>query len=108
MNTTVATKEKAKDRRFPQPSARDEVGMNCLWCDTPFTPRQGGKPQRFCSKGCRTGFHAAARKWAEQAVARGELTVAELRKPQTCLCSNVHVSPGPILAVAGGQVPDGP
>ena len=77
--------------------------MNCLWCDTPFTPRQGGKPQRFCSKGCRTGFHAAARKWAEQAVARGELTVAELRKPQTCLCSNVHVSPRPILAVAGGS-----
>ncbi len=79
--------------------------MNCLWCDAPFTPRQGGKPQRFCSKGCRTGFHAAARKWAEQAVTRGELTVAELRKPQTSPCSNVYVSSRPLLAVASTQGP---
>ena len=29
----------------------------CEQCGTAFTPRTGGKPQRFCSVDCRRGFH---------------------------------------------------
>ena len=90
MNTTVATKKKTKDRRFPQPSEKDEVGMNCLWCDTPFERRTtGGSPQRYCSTDCRLAFHLAARLWAEMAVAAGRLTVGEL-KDADCTAYTLH------------------
>ena len=70
----------------------------------------------------------AARRWAEKAIVAGRLTVHELKDadctayalveggistsavhhPHPSARSNVHVSPGPILAAAGGHVPDGP
>ncbi|MCZ6482746.1 MAG: hypothetical protein O6757_05835 [Alphaproteobacteria bacterium] len=106
MNTTVATKEKAKDRRIPQPSERDEVGMNCLWCDTPFERRTtGGSPQRYCSTDCRVAFHLAARRWAEMAVAAGWLTVEEL-KDADCAAYTLHRGPSSSRLV--GQVPANP
>jgi hypothetical protein len=59
-----------------------------LRCEWPFERRQdGGRRQRFCLSRCRSALHTAARRWAIAALARGELTVAdlrnELRKPYT-------------------------
>ncbi len=102
--------------------------MNCLWCDIPFKPRQGGKPQRFCSADHRRAFEAALREWARGELEAGRLTVEELkgadcaaytlhrgpisasavRHPQTSPYSNASVASEPILAVAGGHVPDRP
>ena len=76
--------------------------MNCLWCDKPFTPRQGGKTQRFCSTDHRRAFEAALREWARCELEAGRMTVADLRA-DTCPSSNASVSSEPILAVAGGQ-----
>jgi len=60
----------------------------CLWCGQPFEPRHtGGSPRVFCTSGCRTAFHSAARRWAEQAVAAGLLTVAELRSGDPAACT---------------------
>lgn len=64
----------------------------CLWCCAQFEPRVGGKPQRFCSPGCRGAFHTAARRWAEDAVARGALTVEELRGDTSGPNGNVYVA----------------
>ena len=53
----------------------------CLWCNDPYPYRNtGGKPQRFCSAPCRLEFHKATRKWAIEAIERGELTVDQIRK----------------------------
>jgi hypothetical protein len=53
----------------------------CSWCGEAFKSRaRGGTAQRFCSARCRVSFHTAARRWAEQAIADGTLTVAELRR----------------------------
>ena len=53
----------------------------CLWCNDPYPYRNtGGKPQRFCSAPCRLEFHKATRKWAIEAIERGELTVDQIRE----------------------------
>ncbi len=52
----------------------------CLWCGSQFPPRKlGAHQKRFCSPQCRGRFHNAARKWAEDALARGELSVGDLK-----------------------------
>lgn len=61
----------------------------CLWCGTAFTPRSGGKAQRFCRPSCRVAFHHAARAWAEREVVAGRVTVAEIK---AALRINVHVA----------------
>ena len=33
----------------------------------------------FCTSGCRTAFHTAARRWAEHAIAAGRLTISDIR-----------------------------
>jgi hypothetical protein len=38
-----------------------EIPTSCEQCAKPFTPRHGGKPQRFCSEPCRMAFHAEVR-----------------------------------------------
>ncbi len=55
----------------------------CPWCNEPFTPRPrdtGGKPQRYCSSGCRTDFHRACRIYAEEQVEAGTVSVGALRE----------------------------
>jgi hypothetical protein len=56
-------------------------------CETEFEPRKGGSPQRFCHSKCRDAFHSAGRRWAEQAVVSGHLSVAELRNGPTEACT---------------------
>jgi hypothetical protein len=53
---------------------------SCPWCDRPFRARHsGGRAQRFCRPLCRRKFHAAVRAWAVDAIARGALTVGDLK-----------------------------
>ncbi len=53
----------------------------CRWCHGAFRPRMsGGKPQRFCSPGCRRAFEAALRAWAQAEFAAGRITVTELQR----------------------------
>ncbi len=71
----------------------------CLWCGKPFKPRRGGgSRQTFCGAGCRHRFHAAARRWAEQAVAAGVLTIADVRNgnPAACTLAGGGKSPAPV------------
>lgn len=59
---------------MPNPSS-------CYWCNRAFRPRQtGGRAQRFCKMTCRRAFHAAARRWALDAVESGALTLGDLKK----------------------------
>lgn len=57
---------------------------SCEQCGLAFTPRVGGKPQRFCSVDCRRGFHD---------------------KPQR---DNVHVAPRGLPAVIDPPTPKAP
>jgi hypothetical protein len=50
---------------------------SCLWCGGPFSPNRRGSPQVFCAAACRSAFHTAGRRWAENAVRTARLTVAE-------------------------------
>lgn len=60
--------------------AASDQRLRCPWCDDPFVPRgDGGKRQRFCTARCRKKFHSAARRWAENEIMAGRLTVADLR-----------------------------
>jgi hypothetical protein len=60
----------------------------CPWCEKPFRPRRGGgSHQTFCSPRHRMAFHSAARRWAERALASGDLTIGELRKGDTAACT---------------------
>jgi hypothetical protein len=45
------------------------AAIPCRWCGRAFELRRGGSPRVFCRPGCRTAFHTAARRWAEDAVA---------------------------------------
>ena len=55
----------------------------CLWCDQPFTAKTvGGHEKQFCRPSCKDQFHRAARFWGEQAIVKGELSVADLKAPQ--------------------------
>ena len=52
----------------------------CSWCNRPFRARQsGGRAQQFCRPSRRRAFHAAARSWALDAIAKGVLTLADLK-----------------------------
>jgi hypothetical protein len=75
------------------------VKVVCLWCETEFEPRKGGSPQRFCQTKCRDGFHSAGRRWAEQAVISGRLSVAE----RHCQVNGLWVAFGVPLCRAGGN-----
>ena len=55
-------------------------GGSCLWCGSQFPPRKlGAHQKRFCSSRCRSAFHTAARRWAEQALVRGDISVSDLK-----------------------------
>jgi hypothetical protein len=54
--------------------------LSCSWCDRPFRARgSGGRPQRFCRPSCRRAFHAAARAWALDELAAGQVTVGDFK-----------------------------
>src|SRR5438132_8224990 len=76
----------------------------CLWCTRPFTPRRGGKVQRFCCPDHRVAFHCAARRWTERAVMVGLLSVAELRRQPQARPGNVHVALSGGFGLAATQV----
>ena len=61
--------------------------ISCRWCGRACQVRRGGSPRLFCTLGCRTAFHTAARRWAEQAVASGTLAIAELRRNDPAACT---------------------
>ncbi len=53
---------------------------HCPWCGTQFTPRtSGGKAQRFCSPLCRRHMERALRAWAQDQLAKGQVTMADLQ-----------------------------
>src|SRR5262249_21695005 len=55
-------------------------GLSCVWCERLFRTRQsGGRTQRFCRPSCRRHYHAAVRQWTLAAIARGDLTIADIR-----------------------------
>ena len=73
MTVQIVTTE-AGSAAMPNPSS-------CYWCDRPFRCRRtGGHAQRFCSPHCRLAFHAAARRWALEAIEAGVLTIDHIRK----------------------------
>jgi hypothetical protein len=47
----------------------EESAPTCEQCGKVFAPREGsgGKPQRFCSSECRTGFHSGSRQRDQRA-----------------------------------------
>ena len=56
----------------------------CPWCGRRFEPKTvGAHRKRFCSATCKDRYHAALRKWAERAVANGQLSVADLKSTQS-------------------------
>jgi hypothetical protein len=75
------------NQRALSPSLLHDVGQaamnklpSCFWCNRPFRARRdGGCAQRFCQPTCRRAFHAAARAWALGAIARGTLTLADVK-----------------------------
>ena len=69
--------------------------LACVWCDRPFRQRQtGGRLQRFCRPGCRRQFHAAARRWALDAMAAGALTLADVKQGFQRTCALSQTAPG--------------
>jgi len=73
MTVQIVTTE-AGSAEVPNPSF-------CYWCVRPFRLRRtGGRAQRFCRPNCRRQFHAAARRWALDAIGAGALTLADLKQ----------------------------
>jgi hypothetical protein len=69
--------------------------LACVWCYRPFRPRRtGGRAQRFCRPGCRRQFHAAARRWALDAMAAGALTLADVKQGFQRTCALSQTAPG--------------
>lgn len=76
----------------------------CPWCREPYEVRTGGKPQRYCSPRCRSGFHTAARIWAEREIEAGRVAMAQVKE---ALRRNVHVAPcRQAGAISPSPVPD--
>lgn len=53
--------------------------VKCPWCSTDFTPRAGGKPQKFCTPACRRDMAHAVNAWVSAALDAGMLTAKDLR-----------------------------
>jgi hypothetical protein len=86
--------DRAASMRRPRPSA-------CLWCGRPFSPRRGGKRQRFCLPEHRRAFEAAARQYVGHLIAMGELSIGALHTaPATraFLPGAIHYSAATTLA----------
>jgi hypothetical protein len=75
--------------------------------ERPFRARRGGSPQRFCGSKCRMMFWSALRRWGEQAVAAGILTIGDIRSgsPAACTLHPGRVSPAPVSGEASLSIP---
>lgn len=52
----------------------------CPWCGQPFEVKSiGAHRKRFCSPACKGRYHTALRRWAQKALAEGELSLEDLR-----------------------------
>ena len=52
----------------------------CLWCERPFQAKEvGAHRKKFCSSICKNRFHTAVRKWGQQALAAGRLSLDDLK-----------------------------
>jgi hypothetical protein len=66
---------------------------HCLWCDGPLpTGPRRGSARRFCRTEHRTAFHSAARRFVNQAITAGRLTVADLHAPGKACALATRVS----------------
>jgi hypothetical protein len=76
------TVPKAEVEIAPDTSSNHADDLSCRWCGAlmPAGPR-GGSARRFCRPGHRAAFHSAARRFVNQAIAAGRLTVADLHAP---------------------------
>jgi hypothetical protein len=71
-----------------QPNSDHQAHFDaCLWCAREFERRRGGSPQRFCGPKCRTAFWTTLRRWGDQAIADGVLTIAELKNGTAAACT---------------------
>jgi hypothetical protein len=71
------------------------AGPVCDWCSRPFTPRRtGGRPQRFCSERCRRASEKAMREWAQQELAAGRVTIAEIKRERWSELAPTNPCPG--------------
>lgn len=74
----------------------------CLWCEGELAPRRRrGSERRFCTPSCRSKFHSAARRWAEDQVAAGKVGVRRLRKLAS---KSAHASPSAELGSAATTI----
>ena len=72
-----------------KPAAEISTAAPCEQCAKPFTPRHGGKPQRFCSEPCRMAFHAEARE-AGKAIVEGNRATCTLPIPPAATMTPVQ------------------
>jgi hypothetical protein len=77
----VTTINPCAKQRNPFPTAA------CFWCGNDFVPGGRGRPQKFCSSGCRSAFFAAARSWAVGEALAGRLPIERLRNAAGKTCT---------------------
>jgi hypothetical protein len=73
--------------------ATSTAATACYWCERPFRVRRtGGRAQRFCRMSCRRQFHAAARRWALDAIGSGALTLGDIKQGFQRTCALLQAS----------------
>ena len=62
----------------------------CPWCGRQFPARVvGAHSKKFCSSICKNRFHTALRRYGQQALAAGRLSVDDLKAaPASCTTPN--------------------
>jgi YHS domain-containing protein len=51
----------------------------CRWCDAKFGRRRGGKPQKFCSRLCKTRFESARIAYVDRGLAEHTIGTKDLQ-----------------------------
>src|SRR5262249_17000825 len=98
--------------RSPTDHASRERGVApvCEWCEPPFRARRGGSPQRFCVPSIRQAFWSGLRRFGEQALESGILTIADLRTGSARACTllqHTETAPPLLEAAPSDFVPPG-
>lgn len=57
--------------------------VRCRWCNEWFKRRRGGSPQSFCCRRHRQAYHTQCRRFAEQALESGLITIEDLKRGPT-------------------------
>ena len=64
----------------------------CQWCERPFQARKiGAHDKVFCCSRCKDAYHTALRRWGQQALAAGRLSVDDLKAPAASCTTAVDV-----------------